>query len=277
MLRNPLLAGALPAGISPYAMLALEEGEGEGGGGTPAPSPAPAPAPAPAPSPTPEPSLLGGDDEPPADDGLTDEQKAEKVEEERRAALSDDERAEEDRRAALTDEERKAEDDAKALAEAGAPETYDFAAVFEGEDAPQLDEALLEDFTGMLREDNLTQAQANRYMEFAGKLQEKWLGEITQAHVDMRAAWRKEAQTDPEIGGDKFAENLAKAKTVLNAFASDKLKEQLNETGFGDNPEFLRMMYKLGVVNSEHDFVKAGKPAAVKPFYDHETSQRAKK
>lgn len=262
-----LLAGSALYGLS---IPSLEESD-EGGGGTPAPSPAPAPAPTPTPAPADEPLLNGGEDE-----ELTDEQKAEaatKAEDDRRAALSDDERAEEDRRAALTDEERAAEDKAKEDEEAktGAPEEYKFE--FEGEDAPQLNEAMLEEFTGLLREDNLTQEQANRYMGFAQKLQESWLGQVTDAHIAARTEWRKAAQADPEIGGDKFNENLAVANQAVKDFGDAELVEFFKTTGFGDNPAVIRAFYKMGKANSEHDFVKSGKPTTAKPFYDHETSQ----
>jgi hypothetical protein len=250
-------------------------------GGTPAPSPAPAPAP----------SILtggegdagtGGDGAGSGDSGDADAGTGGDADGEGGDASGDGDTpaqtdaekaaAEEERRAALTDEERAA-DKAK-LAEAGAPETYDFAEVL-GEDGPQLNDELLGEFTGILKDHNLTQEQANQYMGFAQKLQESWLGQITQAHVDARAGWRNEAQTDAEIGGDKFPETVATAKKALDAFGTPKLKALLDETGIGDHPEVIRFFHNVGVVNAEHDFVKAGKPEAKKPFYDHPTSQKA--
>lgn len=267
MLIKQLLGSA-----SPLAIRFAFEGEGEGGegGGTPAPAP------------THEPSLMSdtpADDAPaddaPADDApveQTDEQKAEAAaaEETRRAALSEDERAEEDRRAALTDEEREAEDKAKT----SAPEKYEF--TFEG-DAPQLDEEMLGEFEAILREDNLTQEQANRYMGFAQKLQQGWINEITQLHVDNRAAWRTASKADATIGGEKFAENLAIAKEARQAFGDEELGKLLDETGIGDHPAVIRAFYNMGVVNREHKFVNPGKPSPnAKPFYDHPTSGKQK-
>lgn len=243
------------------------EGGAEGGGGTPAPTPAPAPAPS-------EPSLMGGEDgtaEGTDADGAADsgdgtgdgagDQGGEQGE------GGDGDEADGD---AGKDGEGAGDEEAQ-----GAPETYDFAEVL-GENGVQLNEELLGEFTETLKSHNLTQEQANAYMGFAQKLQQSWLDQITQAHVDTRASWRKEAQADPEFGGDKFQENLATAKTVLDGFGSPELKQLLNETGVGDNPHFIRMMYKLGVVNRDHDFVKAGKPTKQVSFYDHPTSQPRK-
>lgn len=271
--------------FSPLPMISFDlEGEGSGGGDAP-----PAAAP-----PAGEPTLLTGDGDGKSADGSGDgaadgadgaapagdgdgegrnapdgDADAAAAEETRRAALSDEERAEEDRRAALTDEEREAEDKANS----GPPEAYDFTELLGGEDAPQLDDEMLGELTTTFREHGLTQEQANQYMLAAQKLQQKWLGEITQLHVDTRAAWRKETAADPEIGGEKLAENLAIAKKALDGFGSDELKQLLNETGIGDNPHFIRMMHNIGVVNGEHDFVNSGRPERKTSFYDHPTSQ----
>ena len=89
---------------------------------------------------------------------------------------------------------------------------------------------------------------------------------------------RKELTADPVLGGggDKLDETLATAKPILDTFGSPELNKLLRETGIGDNPHFVRFVYNLGVVNSEHDFVKAGKPTKSTPFYDHPTSQPRK-
>lgn len=159
----------------------------------------------------------------------------------------------------------------------GAPEEYDFSSIFEGEDAPQLNEETLKEFTSLLKEDNLTQEQANRYMGMAQKLQQQWLNEVTQHHVNTRADWRQQAQVDAEFGGDKFKENLALAKQARDEFGSENLGKLLDETGLGDHPEVIRFFVNVGKANSEHGFAKPGKPSTQKSFYDHPTSKGRKK
>lgn len=210
--------------------------------------------------------------DPPAGDppAQTDEEKA-AAEEERRAALTDDERAEEDRRAALTDEEREAED-AKAKADEGAPEEY---ADFVVPDGIELDTEALDAFKPIAKELNLTQDQAQKLVDIQAATAQRWAEGVQQHVVDTRLAWRDAAQKDKEIGGEKFAENLAIAKAGRDVFGDDpELKEVLDAYGLGDHPAVIRYFYKVGKANSEHDFVTSGKPEKSRSFYDHPTSQK---
>lgn len=66
------------------------------------------------------------------------------------------------------------------------------------------------------------------------------------AWSDMQDQWRAEVQSDPEIGGAKMAENLARIKKGLEAAGAGKeFFEALRFTGAGNNPHIVRMFHKL--------------------------------
>ena len=71
-------------------------------------------------------------------------------------------------------------------------------------------------------------------------------------------AWAEASRTDPEFGGAQFDANLAVAKRGYNMFASDELKSLLEQTGYGNHPEVLRVFHKIGKMMGEDNIVGGG-------------------
>lgn len=80
--------------------------------------------------------------------------------------------------------------------------------------------------------------------------------------------WGKDAQADAEIGGDKYAENVAVASKAIEAFGSPELRNLLNESGLGNHPEMIRFAFKAGASLSESSIVKPTGEAAARSFAD---------
>jgi hypothetical protein len=68
---------------------------------------------------------------------------------------------------------------------------------------------------------------------------------LKQRHDSLRSDWQNQARNDPEFGGKDFDENLRKAKKVIHRFGNSALKDHLNHSGQGDNPELLRFIWKI--------------------------------
>jgi len=58
--------------------------------------------------------------------------------------------------------------------------------------------------------------------------------------------WGKEAQADPDIGGDNFEANAAIARTAIEKFGSDDLKAVLNQSGLGSHPAVIKFAVNAG-------------------------------
>jgi len=143
----------------------------------------------------------------------------------------------------------------------GAPETYE---AFKAPEGFALDEQLLGEFTPVLKELNLSQDAAQKVMDFAPKLVEATQQKTVATLLDQLGmkdvdGWAAASKADPEIGGEKFAENLGVAKKALDTFASPALKAVLKSTKLGDHPELLRAFFKVGKAISEDSFVAGGK------------------
>ena len=76
------------------------------------------------------------------------------------------------------------------------------------------------------------------------------------AHDKLVTEWTDAAKTDKEFGGDKLNENLAVAKKALETFGTPELTKLLNDTGLGNNPEVIRMLFRAGTKISQGSFVQ---------------------
>lgn len=126
---------------------------------------------------------------------------------------------ESDRRAALTDEQRAAEDQAKAdeaKKNEGAPEAYEDFKVPEGMEASK---EMVDEFKPVLKELNLSQDKAQALIDFytakvlpgmQAKGLEVWNNEL--------AARQQAIEKDPEIGGEKLKATGETINRVANSF-----------------------------------------------------------
>lgn len=128
----------------------------------------------------------------------------------------------------------------------GAPEKYELTV---GENiAPEVQSA----FEDVARDLNLSQDAAQKVLDKMGPV-------LAQNQMDriekMQNDWAEQSRADKEFGGERLNENLSFAKKALDAFASPQLRDILNETGLGNHPEMIRMMFKAGKAISEDGHV----------------------
>lgn len=140
-----------------------------------------------------------------------------------------------------------------------APESYTFAAP----DGFEINEALAAEFTPVLKDLDLSQDEADKLMAFAPKLLEPAVDAAVSKTLDSLGYtgckdWAATARTDKEFGGDKFAENLAVVKAARDQFASPELRKLLENTVLGNNPEMLRLFYRIGKQITPDGYVPGG-------------------
>lgn len=132
------------------------------------------------------------------------------------------------------------------------PESYEF----QMPEGVQLDEAAATEFSAIAKELKLDQATAQKVADVGAKMAQRQ----AEAHANLVESWAASVKTDPEIGGDKMPENLATARKAMDAFGTPALKELLNSTGLGNNPEVIRAFFKAGKAISEDTFVAGRSP-----------------
>ena len=88
------------------------------------------------------------------------------------------------------------------------------------------------------RHQELVSLYAARQTELATAQLQQW--------EDVRNGWKAEVKADKEIGGKALDENLSLVQKVLSQYGSKELKEFGDNYGWSDNPEYLKMMVRIG-------------------------------
>lgn len=70
---------------------------------------------------------------------------------------------------------------------------------------------------------------------------------------DTRAEWRNSVRSDNEIGGTEEAvsKTMGVVEKAMNEYGTPELKQFGEQYGWTDHPEFVRMMYRIGLTLGE--------------------------
>lgn len=136
----------------------------------------------------------------------------------------------------------------------GAPEQYEFKAP----EGREYDPSVINAFSEVAKELNLTQEAADKMLDkMAPLIAERQVQQIEA----VQTKWADESKADKEFGGDKLDENLKIAKGALEKFGSPELNTLLKETGAGNNPEIIRLLYRVGKATAEDKVVPGSQGA----------------
>ena len=138
-----------------------------------------------------------------------------------------------------------------------APETYELAMP----EGVTLDSDLWAKAEPIVRAADLTNDQANKLAGFIAS-ERKAESEAYQQEV---AGWLNAVKQDPEMGGAKLAETAQQGVYALGKYGTPGLKKLLNETGYGNHPEFVRFFANVGKATPREDTVVEGEPSGSAP------------
>lgn len=150
----------------------------------------------------------------------------------------------------------------------GAPETY---ADFTAPDGYTLDPKTIEAATPIFKELGLTQEQAQRLVQFHSEQMIAAAKAPADTYTAMRTDWVAKAKSDPDmakaVNGDKTGLDavrldLGRALNAINdpALVAD-FKSAMDLTGAGDNPAFIKTMWKLAQFVTEGKHVAGANPS----------------
>lgn len=108
------------------------------------------------------------------------------------------------------------------------------------------DEESLEEVAKKANELGLDSKQAKEFLKFSEEVIEGVKEQEAAEHKQVKDQWLKDTKSDPDIGGDKLAQNAEYSKKAIDSFGTDALKEILNETELGNHPEIVRVFAKIG-------------------------------
>jgi len=184
------------------------------GNNEPTPSPAPEPTPTPSPSPTPDPSPTPTPAPEPG--ALTDQKPEPTPEPEPFVPLT--------------------------------PEDLTFA------EGVEVNEELRDDFLKIVNDQEMSpKDRANALVGLQERAAQAAAEASSQAWEALNTQWQDAVKADPEVGGANLDATLGRIGKLIDehAPAPDKLREALNVTGAGNNPEVVKFLNKVATLLSE--------------------------
>lgn len=110
----------------------------------------------------------------------------------------------------------------------------------------RLSEADKKRIASYTKEQGLSKDAAQKLIETQESAKAEYFNDLQTEHKQMVSKWADQVKTDKEIGGDNYNKNVELARRVIGRFASKELLESLDSTGFGNNPEVVRVFARIG-------------------------------
>lgn len=155
--------------------------------------------------------------------------------------------------------------DAKATPE-GAPEKYE---PFKAPEGFEIDAPTSEKASAVFRELGLSQAQAQKLVDFYAQTSADAAAEPYKQYETMRNGWRDQVVKDPTLGDgtglrSEVKATIGRAVDSLPAEVARDFRAAMDLTGAGDNPAFIKAFYNLAQRLGEGTAVRSGAPAPVR-------------
>ena len=137
-----------------------------------------------------------------------------------------------------------------------APDPWDGYEFTAGEEGQVVDPVVTGTLAEVAKAEGVSPAQAQAILDRVSPvIQQQRAAEVEQ----LRAGWAETLKTDPEIGGAKAAEAEGFAKRALAKWGSPQLAEMLTTSGLIEEPEFRRLLARVGKATAP-DRAVAGTP-----------------
>lgn len=129
-----------------------------------------------------------------------------------------------------------------------APENYESFTLPEG---VSLGDEMMGKFGTLGKELNLNQESAQKLVDLAVSHTQGLVKEQTDGWSKIREGWVNEIKSDKDFGGNNFSETVERAKRSLGKYGSPELIKSLESTGYGDNPELIKLLSRIDKVVGE--------------------------
>jgi hypothetical protein len=83
----------------------------------------------------------------------------------------------------------------------------------------------------------------------------------------VQADWKKQTESDPQIGGANYTKNVETSKQIAERFGGPKFAEALELTGMGNHPDWVRFTTALAPFVQEGSAVPRPTPTPPTPAY----------
>lgn len=114
----------------------------------------------------------------------------------------------------------------------------------------------IEKISSYSKEKGFSEADAQALLERESALLSEFQSEQIKALEEARTQWIEQVKIDKEIGGIHFEKNLKLAQSAVSKFATPEFKKALDDSGFGNHPELVRVFARIGKAMSSDSLVR---------------------
>lgn len=132
-----------------------------------------------------------------------------------------------------------------------------------------LTQAEIDEVLNLAKENNLTQEQAQKIVDARASSISGYVSRTMEKHKEQVAAWADSVKSDKELGGENYKKTIELSRRAIDKYASPALKKALDESGYGNHPELVRVFKRFGETISDSKMVHGSKSAAT-PKFAHE-------
>lgn len=127
-------------------------------------------------------------------------------------------------------------------------------------DGSPLAPADVEKVASLAKEAKLAPEVAQKVLEAQSRMVTEYRDRLVTEFQKTSQQWVSDLKADKEFGGEKFNETVESAKRAFHAYAGPELVKLMNDTGYGNHPEVLKMFARIGAGLKEGRFVSGGQP-----------------
>lgn len=131
----------------------------------------------------------------------------------------------------------------------------------------ELDAEAQKAYAAAFAEAGMTQRQVDATIEAHQNTLSQMAEAANAAAEAQMSEWLEEAKADPEMGKDWTATTTL-ANQALQKIADEDVVEQLNRTGLGNHPAFIKMFHKLGKMMGEDSFTNGEQSDTAVPAHN---------
>lgn len=140
----------------------------------------------------------------------------------------------------------------------GAPEAYEFAEP----EGFTLDQALLEKFTPLFKEANVSQEVAQKIVNEYASLQK---AQVEAWQKTSMVDWPAEVKADKDFGGEKMPATLRSAQHAFNAVFTPEERKQVEAYGFLNFPPLVKALARIQTKFMAEDSIHLGSATTPEP------------
>lgn len=122
------------------------------------------------------------------------------------------------------------------------PEKYDLKIP----DDLSLNQAQIDKIAEISKKHGLSNEEAQGVADMTTGILKSYIAESETKHNQVIDSWKNEIKNDKEFGGDKLEKTLDMAHSVLKRFGNADLRDFLNRSGIGNQPDMVRAFARIG-------------------------------